>query len=149
MGNRALVNAVYRIATERRTTPVPRFNQMILTAPDIDANTFVQLAQAMTAAAQRVTLYASSNDEALKASRAYQGYQRAGDSSPDVVIVTGVDTVDVSTVDTSLLGHSYYGDSRSVLSDIFALVREGKEPGLRVGIRPAGQSPRLYWAFGP
>ena len=149
MGNRALVNALYRIATEERATPRPRFSQVVLAAPDVDATTFVQLAGAITGAAERITLYASSNDGALRASEVFQGYQRAGDSSPDVVVVPGVDTVDVSTVDTSLLGHSYYGDNRSVLSDIFALVRDGKPPLLRFGISRRGASPRTYWAFRP
>jgi glutamyl-tRNA reductase len=33
--------------------------------------------------------------------------------------------IDATAVDTSLLGHSYYGDSRSILADMFDLIRRG------------------------
>ncbi|MGH9145379.1 MAG: alpha/beta hydrolase, partial [Vicinamibacterales bacterium] len=149
MGNRALVNALNRIVTEQRSTPRPRFSQVVLTAPDIDAAQFIQLAQSLRSGAERVTLYASSNDEALKLSKAYQGYQRAGDSSPDVVVVPGLDTIDVSAIDTNLIGHFYYGDNRSVLTDIFYLLRDARPPGERFGLRQVTQGPRQWWVFKP
>lgn len=149
MGNRALVNALNRISTEQRTTPRPKFSQVILTAPDIDADGFSLLAQAVQSGASRVTLYASSNDKALQLSKQYQGYRRAGDSSPSVVFVPGIDTIDVSAVDTSFDGHSYYGDNRSVLTDIFYLLQDAKPPSERFGLRIMGQPPRQWWLFKP
>jgi esterase/lipase superfamily enzyme len=137
------------IATSRRSS-APRFNQIVLTAPDIDLGTFTQLSAAFVGGlAQRITLYASSNDVALQLSKRYQGYQRAGDTVPNVLVLSGVDTIDVSAVDTSLLGHSYYGDNKSVLSDIFAVIREAKPPNQRFGIRPAGRASRQWWIFKP
>jgi esterase/lipase superfamily enzyme len=107
------------------------------------------LAQAVERAADHVTLYASSNDEALKLSKKYQGYQRAGDSTPSVVIVPGVDTIDVSAIDTNLIGHFYYGDNRSVLTDMFYLLRDAKLPSERFGLHVLGAPPRQYWVFRP
>ena len=97
--------------------------------------------------AARTTLYASSNDEALRLSKQYQGYQRAGDVRPQIVITPGVDSIDVSAVDTSLLGHSYYGDNTSVISDIARLLRTGLPPERRCGIQAAGDTLVRYWSF--
>jgi esterase/lipase superfamily enzyme len=149
MGNRPLVAAMNRMAAESAASVRSRFRQVVLTAPDIDASTFRTLAAAMRGVGQRVTLYASSNDLALKASATFQGYQRAGDTQPSVVVVDGVDTIDVSALDTSLLGHSYFGDQRSVITDLYYLLRDGLDPARRAGLRTAGQPPNRYWVFKP
>jgi len=65
------------------------------------------------------------------------------------VILPGIDTIDVSNVDTDLLGHSYYGDNRSVLSDLFNLIRLGAPPELRFGLRPEMHGSARYWIFAP
>ena len=89
------------------------FNQVVLAAPDIDADVFRErIAPAIINQARQVTLYASSNDLALTASRTFNsGDLRAGDTSRGLVVTPGIETIDVSGVDTSLLGHSYYGDN--------------------------------------
>jgi hypothetical protein len=66
-----------------------------------------------------------------------------------VTIVNGMDTIDASAVDTSLLGHSYYGDNRSVISDLFALVRRDAAPPDRFGMRPVTSVGQRYWMFAP
>jgi esterase/lipase superfamily enzyme len=150
MGNQPLVKALREISLAPRTTPRPRFKQIVLTAPDIDVDTLRQLATAVTRSAERVTLYASSNDVALKLSKKYQGYQRAGDSSPEVVVIPGMDTIDVSALDsTDFLDHSYYGDNRSVLADLFALIKDGLAPADRFGLVAAGSVSRRWWVFRP
>lgn len=145
MGNKALVNALNQMP--RSSTR--KFAQIVLTAPDIDADTFVQLADAVRLNSQMTTLYASSNDAALIASRRLQTYRRAGDVSGGVVIVPGIDTVDVSAVNTDLVGHAYYGDNTSVISDIFLVVTQGLPPPKRPRLRPTGAPPRQYWRFVP
>lgn len=149
MGNRPLVAAMNRIAAESAPAVRSRFRQVVLTAPDIDASTFRGLAASLRGVGQRVTLYASSNDLALKASSTFQGYQRAGDTRPTVLVVDGIDTIDVSALDTSFMGHSYFGDQRSVISDLYYLFRDGLEPTRRTGLNPAGQPPNRYWVFKP
>jgi esterase/lipase superfamily enzyme len=136
MGNRALVNALNHMELSS-IAPKPRFSQIVLTAPDIDANLFERMANAIRTMAKRITLYASNHDRALTASKKLNGsYPRAGDSSHSVVVVQGVDTIDASAVDTNLIGHFYYAENRSVLSDIFDLLRHGCAPEKRFGIRP-------------
>jgi esterase/lipase superfamily enzyme len=147
MGNRPTVAALNRVAMESTAAVRSRFRQIVLTAPDIDASTFRGLAATLPRVGSRVTLYASSNDVALKLSRTYQGYPRAGDTLPRVVVVNGIDTIDVSALETGFLGHSYYGDNRSVIADLFHLIREGLDPSRRAGLQASGQPPDRYWVF--
>jgi len=145
MGNKALVNAL-----DRMSMPSTRkFAQIVLTAPDMDADTFVQLADAIKRNGQRATLYASENDKALLASKQLQTYRRAGDTVGGVVVVPGIDTVDVSAVDTDFLGHFYYGDNRSVLSDMFLVLTQNLPPTKRPQLRPSGTPPNEFWRFVP
>ncbi len=148
MGNRALLNALAGMAPPEPGRSRPRFNQLVLTAPDIDAGIFRQLAKAMRALVARATLYASSKDLALEWSKRYQGYPRAGDTSSGVVIVPDVDTIDVSGVDLDFLGHSYYGDNRSVIADMFNLLA-GTPPNRRAMLRAAHAPAGDYWVFQP
>lgn len=145
MGNRPLTRALQSMAA-KLTTPgaKPPFTEILLTAPDIDAAVFADLARVFRKTGERVTLYASSNDRALIASKQVNGYPRAGDSGPDIVVIPEVETVDVSSVDTSLLGHSYYGDNCSVLSDIFKLLR-GRHPPPQRGLERKEKNGLAYW----
>ncbi|MGA9543404.1 MAG: alpha/beta fold hydrolase [Candidatus Sulfotelmatobacter sp.] len=149
MGNRALANALNLLATADPGKP-PRFSEIVLTAPDIDAGIFRRLAAAVRANGKRVTLYCSTRDKALKASRRLNGsYPRAGDCSNSIVVVPDVDTIDASAVDTNLIGHFYYAENRSVLSDIFNLLRYGEPPGGRFGILSDNVPPPTHWKFAP
>jgi len=56
-----------------------------------------------------------------------------------------VDTIDATAVDTGLLGHSYYGDNRSILTDIFHAINKDDPPDKRFGIRPAKSYNLTYW----
>lgn len=148
MGNAPLVRALNEIATRPRSTSRPRFRQVLLTAPDIDVGVFRQLAAAMTSIGERVTLYASANDIALRLSKSYQGgYPRAGDTQPEIVRVAGIDSIDVSSVDTNLIGHFYYAENRSVLSDMMRLIQTGRPPAERCGLTAVGEAARQYWRF--
>jgi esterase/lipase superfamily enzyme len=93
------------------------------------------------------TLYASENDVALSASKKLQAYRRAGDTSGGVVIVPGIESVDVSAVDTDFIGHFYYGDNRSVLSDMFLILTQGLPASKRPTLRPEGKPPKQFWRF--
>jgi esterase/lipase superfamily enzyme len=100
--------------------------KLFLAAPDIDADTFKdEIAPRILTAdlpTTHVTLYASSKDEALLASKKFHGYPRAGDAGDLQFILAGLEYIDASSVDTGFLGHSYYGDNRSVIADIHYLI---------------------------
>ena len=147
MGNRALASALKELSYEMGPDG-PKFDDVVLTAPDIDAETFKQdLAPSIVKAAGRVTLYASSNDEALLFSKKVHGYARAGESGAQLVLVPGMDTIDVSAVDTSLLGHSYYGDNYTVLADLYDLLNNGRPPAERQWLRSTQLGQWVYWVF--
>ena len=147
MGNRPLTAALQALANE---FPDGRhlFREVVLTAPDIDAEVFRRdIAPAIIRTADRVTLYASSNDKALDASKQFHGYPRAGDSGENLVIVAGVDTVDVSAIDCSLIGHSYYGSNDTVVADMIDLLVASKPPDFRRWLKPARFGQDRYWVF--
>ena len=146
MGNRALTRALQTMASESQRGQLP-FRQVILAAPDIDAGVFQQLAQAIQTTCTKVTLYASSGDIALSASTKFHQNPRAGQTRPKVVVVPGIDTIDASALDTGFLGHSYFAENTSILSDIIRLFRFGKSPGERCGMTPNPQTDPQYWVF--
>jgi esterase/lipase superfamily enzyme len=143
MGNRALARMLETFPPRNGSSI---FNEIVLAAPDIDTGEFLHLAQSIQSTAKRFTLYASSNDKAIQASQLYHKYARAGDSGNDIVVVSGMDTIDASSVDTSFMGHSYYGDERTVISDLYYLLG-GKPPDQRHGLEPKKCSKGSYWAF--
>jgi esterase/lipase superfamily enzyme len=148
MGNRALTSALRDLAMEERGSGIAKFNQVLLTAPDIDADVFKNdIAPAISKTAERITLYASATDEALILSKKIHGYARAGEAGSDLVLAPGVDTIDATSVDTSLFGHSYYGDSQSVLTDITAVLRDAKPAAERNWLRAEYVGLQKYWVF--
>ena len=147
MGNRALTSALRDLAVELRGQK-KMFHEVILAAPDINAEIFKsEIAGRITETADRVTLYASSNDRALIASRTIDGMPRAGDTGDGLVVVAGIDTIDVSAADTSLLGHSYYGSNVSILADIYQLIQHDRQPPASRWLEPRLHGGRTYWMF--
>ncbi len=149
MGNRALTKSLKEIEVNSEEND-QLFNQVILAAPDIDADEFRErIAPAIVSKARKITLYASSKDLALAASREFNsGDPRAGDAGDDLVLVPGIDTIDVSAGETSLLGHSYYGDNVSVLHDIELLLL-GHPAEQRQFLEPYPEYAPTHWLFRP
>jgi len=146
MGNRALTKVLRSIASEQTS---PLFSQVILAAPDIDAEVFEKdIAPAMLRAANRVTLYASSDDNALAASKKIHDFPRAGQSGASLIVLPGLDTIDASGIDTSLLGHSYFAEQTSLITDIFMLMRNGTAPDARQ-LSTHQKNGIPYWSLAP
>lgn len=150
MGNRPLTRALERIALQLTAASPsrPPFSQILLTAPDIDAEVFADLARSFHRIGERVTLYASSQDVALNVSNWVNKYPRAGDSGEGMPVASNVDIIDVSSIDSSLrgFGHSYYGDNCTVLSDIYRLLRDRQPPKLR-GLNQIDKGGVAYWVM--
>lgn len=149
MGNRLLAETLAAITADTTVNPKPRFNQIALTAPDIDAPVMQRLASAITPRAKRVTLYASSRDLALKFAVTVNKVPRAGLSGSSILILPGIDSVDASAVDTNLIGHFYYAENRSVLNDIFYVIRGTPSEPPRFGMKPVRTGSRQFWRFLP
>jgi esterase/lipase superfamily enzyme len=145
MGNRALTRVLTRIYTKIESS---KYKEIILIAPDIDVGIFkTVLASKLINSGSRVTLYASASDKALKASQKYHAYPRLGDSSEDLVIIDGIETIDATNINSDFIGHSYYAENRSIISDLFYLFRDGKGAAHRFGLMPVNSKSGRYWVF--
>jgi esterase/lipase superfamily enzyme len=111
----------------------PRFGEIILAAPDVTRESFELIAAQITGLRRGMTLYASSNDRALAASRftrlgeAPAGFVPAGGP---VVVPGAADTIDISSLDTSFfaVNHSTFADREALLGDIRRLISSGIRP---------------------
>lgn len=149
MGNRALTRALISLLTDKPELR-SRLAEVILAAPDIDADVFKRdIAPSLTAAGRPITLYASSKDLALIASRKIHGHARAGDSGQGVLVIPGVETIDATSVDTSLLGHSYYAESRDIQTDMSELIKYRARADQRSELQRAQSQAGRYWEFKP
>lgn len=147
MGNRGLTRA-YIAMMQKKPHLKDKFKAIILAAPDIDADTFKKsIAPAMTQVQDSITLYASSHDIALKASKSVHGYNRAGDSGKDIVLIDGIESIDCSHVETGFLGHSYYADEKSMLSDMFYLINHNMKANERSGLDEVVTDKGVYWSI--
>ena len=92
----------------------------------------------------------------MKLSIKANGEPRAGDTSKEILVVDSVETVDATNLNTDFfgLGHSYIGDDRTVINDLFHVVRNHHPPNLRkLDLIPVpSEEPATkkgYWAFSP
>ena len=144
MGNRGLLRAIARISSSAATTGGVRFGEIVLAAPDVDRRLFMDLYRALATVSDRTTLYQSDKDLAVRSSRFLHGEDRIG-LTPPVTVLPDLDTVSVSDVDLSLLGHGYIASCRTVLTDMHQLLRSGIEPAKRAGLRRIDDDGGAYW----
>ena len=125
---------------------LPRFAQVVLAAPDLDARVFRrEILPRLEPRAARITLYASDDDEALRASRVLNGVWRLGLGGDSLTVVRGMDTIDASRVHADALGHTLFGN-QAFLADLAALLAEGKSPVER-RLLAVQQGELTYWRF--
>jgi len=148
MGNRIIGRAMITLSGERLESDLMLFREIIMIAPDIDADVFRKdMAPRLARTGINVTLYASSRDRALMASKAFHGYPRAGDSGEDLVVVEGMETIDASDASGGLLGHSYFAEDRRIMEDIFGLLQTGQRADNRFGLEARETTQGRYWTF--
>jgi esterase/lipase superfamily enzyme len=154
MGALALSEAIVDYLATRSGRKKPAIREIILAAPDIDEKVFRNdIVPKIVNQGPHLTLYASRRDYALLCSRDLRfGLSRAGMvvHGKPVVVMDGVETIDVSAVNTELAlgllqGHSYVGDRSPVVQDIFELVKLGKRAKDRFGNVEASSSGVPYW----
>ena len=148
MGNRALARALEQASRGNKRGSTVKLNQIFLAAPDIDAGVFRQLSSDIIASGERTTLYASSNDLPLAMSQQFHAYPRAGEGGSNIIAIPGMDTIDASNVPSGFFGHSYYAGTRTVLSDMYELVKHG-EPPPRFGLKEINKGMERYWVLQP
>ena len=65
-----------------------------------------------------------------------------------MLVVKGIETIDVSSLDTGFLGHSYYGDHPLVVGDMFQVLQDHLPPSKR-RLRESAKDGLPYWEFLP
>ena len=149
MGNDVLTRALKELGKDALSQADCVYREVLLTAPDIDTELFeTQILPAFLSSKQRITLYASSNDKALNKSFEVRGSPRAGLAGEFLLVAKGIETIDVSALDTGFLGHSYYGDHPLVLGDIAGVIRMHQAPAER-GLKERAKNGLPYWEFVP
>jgi esterase/lipase superfamily enzyme len=150
MGNQPLLDVLKDMRSGGPESVV--INEVILAAPDVDADNFANVAQRIDGIAKGVTLYAASNDRALIVSRNFWRNPRAGDvpaSGP--LIVPGIETIDVTaaSTDSFALNHSGYAENNDLLQDIGKLILSGlRPPDQRLPALKRTPSPKGdYWRY--
>lgn len=147
MGNLGLTKAIASLPSDTNNT-YNKIKEIILTAPDIDAEIFKRdIAPKITERFDNVTLYASSEDLALKASKVVNGHPRAGDSGQGLLVVESIETIDATGMDTGFLKHSYFAETHSMLADIYELINKGKRAEDRFGLEEQVLNTGTYWRF--
>jgi len=149
LGNRILLQALNSLATEEPSVGAPQFGQVIFAAPDVDVDEFRQLVVPALRTARGITLYVSSRDRALVFSGRLHHVPRAGDSAHDLVIVPGLDTVDISAVEESHSGHTYLFQNRAVIADISRILNDAAPPGERFGLFSVQLPGGIVWRMRP
>jgi esterase/lipase superfamily enzyme len=122
--------------------------KLVLAAPDIDAGIFENdfLSQ-IIANCNETTLYGSSNDFALRASKHVNGFLRLGDSAPEISVFKEIDSIDASTIQSDFFRHGYFSTSDRLLTDIYSFLFQNLKPEQR-RLKPEPSSNGLrYWRF--
>jgi esterase/lipase superfamily enzyme len=151
MGNRVLLAALKQYLpahpSDGRARP---FGQVVFTAPDVDRSAFMTEFDFLRGSADRLTLYASDSDIALRMSRYYHHEPRAGSAGPLIIKLRGLDTIDVSGLPADILGHSYFAANGGAVYDLLHLLWRGDAPDspqrCSTGEGPAG-SAIVVWRF--
>lgn len=133
MGNRIFGLALENIANRAIDL---RLGELVLAAPDLDSNLFGRLARVYPRLSTGTTLYVSRRDQALALSGKLWAGTRVG-FAPPVTVAPQIDTVDVRSLDLSLLGHGYVATHAAVLTDIEAVLRGRRPAGARMRISPS------------
>jgi esterase/lipase superfamily enzyme len=153
MGNQIVIDALAH--AEQAGQGIISLSELILAAPDVDSDVFRSMVNRLKIATHGLTLYASSADKAMLASRIKAGgVPRAGDiPTTGPLIVEGMDTIDVTAIGNELFGlnHSEYSSNRSLIDDIGRLILTGTRPpnvrSPQLRSVPEGASIPRYWRY--
>jgi esterase/lipase superfamily enzyme/lysophospholipase L1-like esterase len=150
MGNMVVLGALRSLAA---TNSQLRLGNLLMAAPDVDADIYRDWAPSILPIVKGMTLYASSKDRAMKASKFLAGgIPRAGDvPTGGPVLVDRVETIDASSIGGSILGlnHGTFSSEKSILSDISLLFKGLPSPRLpEIGGMPRGVKLPQWWSYG-
>lgn len=144
MGTRGLTRALERLSL-RNPAVMARINEIILAAPDIDADVFVeQIMPVFNEAKLPVTMYTSSGDRALLVSKFLHKHKRAGLATL-ATNSTQIDVIDAADMAEDFLGHSYFADEVPLLNDMHYLIEQKLRADKRFMLQKIESTDGFYW----
>ncbi len=153
LGGRGAVLALDGLARDHAGLE-PLVDNVVLIAPDMDFDIFVQHLPRIRGVARTITIYISDKDLPLAVSAELHGYPRLGQTGNDLSALEGVEVIDVSSLSgitdidipgapaSALSGHVYHLSNRTVAADIATLLNDGTRAADRAGMEPLG--PNLW-----
>ena len=153
----AIVNGEFGLGSQMSEAQLAQqLGTCILAAPDIDFDVVVERdsTERIGRAVDRVAIYYSEEDKALKLSRwLFGGTERLGDLDPRLFSKDEIERlrgnersqlISARVTDLGDFNHTYFRSSPAVSSDMILLLRYGCEPGVAGG-RPLSMSPQGLW----
>jgi esterase/lipase superfamily enzyme len=121
-------------------------NELVFLAPDIDADVFRSAFPELKKIVNRISLYSSGNDQPLRLSNEVHGYPRLGEAGENLVVLRGMDTIDVSlTGGREMTGHLYHLYNDTVRADLASLLSYGKDASERPNMKKLKKDGLPYW----
>ena len=148
LGARGIVQALVRLSYRNSDRRI--LNELVLIAPDIDTDIFRQELDQLQSLVNRITVYVSENDKALKLSQEVHGYPRLGQAGENLAIFDQVESIDISAIGTRRFsGHIYHLFNPEVIDDLTELLKTGKSAAKRSQLQPASRDSLSYWLLQP
>ncbi len=147
LGNRALLNSLKYLTDSQKLSTPEKIGQLILFAPDVDADIFSRdYLPVLASLADRTSLYVNAKDVPLQTSNRLNRYQRLGNASEKVFIASGVETVEISDAVTIFNSHDAHLEIPRVQQDLHALLNLQQAAAQRKTLAPStDEAGRPYW----
>ncbi len=138
MGNRVML-----LGFADNSRPDLPFGEFVFVAADVYVPIFGEkFPKIQRAGKLNATSYASKRDNALLISDFLHKGDRVGLIRTTPYVTDDLETIDATAVDRGFLGHSYFADQRSLLTDL-SLLLNSELPARNRGLASEGK----YWAF--
>jgi esterase/lipase superfamily enzyme len=147
MGSLVVSNALAALGRASGTGGL--VGEVIFLAPEIDVDLIRLHGDWIRRVADRLTLYIDSSDLALALAELIQGFPRAGQGGQRLRHLDWVNVIDAAPVGTFGIRHSYYFESRPILTDVSDLVRLRTAPDQRSNVRRQERDGVVYWQIAP
>ena len=147
LGSRGVFRVLQLIS---RKDDKKHINELVLLAPDIDADVFRSAFPDLKKIAHRISLYSSENDQPLRLSNEVHGSPRLGEAGENLVVLKGMDTIDVSiSGGHEMTGHLYHLYNDKVRADLKSLLSDGKAASMRPNLKKLEMNGLPYWMLLP